>query len=435
MTDPCNPAGGGGGQRGLAEEVGQVDTWLRRSFDQARESSIRNDLQNSKSQSTKPGGNTEHISQSNSSSTSLHHDRLGLPASEVRHERLSRMRTGNSSMDSGITADVSCTTPSDSSWTTIGNSSPDDPRFYPGAQSSYDHRSSMHRLSLIEEARSPHDPSESISLAIEPQMTPGSQRRAFPRTNPNFVGASFRKMTGSGAVNLGMADELIPPLNALACQKPTLLCLSRQAANAANKTSQKSDSDDSDLSMSFLRNEKPRTRQFDSVLKSGECPDPATSRSSFSYHKVTAEDPWLRSSASANQMRSNNSTLSNSSGGSGKNPSAGFPNNSATTSHQVQPSNGKNNKSHDVRRIRHNSEPDYANLQEQAIHCDSDDERGQPNRGSADRSRKARCAQAKAEPIYANELLTGRGCLTHEDRFHVPLSQGMIPLSLGIIPS
>lgn len=335
-------------------------------------------------------------------------------------------------MDSGITADVSCTTPSDSSWTTIGNSSPDDPRFYPGAQSSYDHRSSMHRLSLIEEARSPHDPSELISLAIEPQMTPGSQRRAFPRTNPNFlVGASFRKTTGSGAVNPGMVDELIPPLNALACQanqKPTLLCLSRQVGNAANKTSQKSDSDDSDLSMSLLRNEKPRTRQFDSVLKSSECPDPATSRSSFSYHKVTAEDPWLRPSASANQMRSNNSTLSNSSGGSGQNPSAGFPNNSTATSRQVRPSTGKNNESSDVRRIRHNSEPDYANLQEEAIHRDSDDERGQSNRGFADRSRKPRCAQAKAEPIYANELLTGRGCLTHEDRFHVPLSQGTIHL-------
>lgn len=425
-----------------------MDRWLRRSFDQAHESSIRNDsrrsgvhdssevFQNSKPQSMKPGGKTEHVLQNISSSVSLQHDRLGFPVSEAQHERFNRMRTGNSSMDSGITADVSCTTPSDASWTTVGNTSPDDPRFYPGVQSTYD-RSSMHRLSLIEEQRSPRDPSESIS--IEPQMTPGSQRRPFPRTNPNFVGASFRKTTGGGAVNSGMIDELIPPLNALAgqlSQKPTLLCLSRQAGSAVTRPSRKSDSDDSDLSMSLRRSDKPRTRQLESVLKSNECPDPATARSSFSYHKVTTEDPWLRSSASTNQ-RSNNSTLSASSGesstrniGSGQNPAAGFSNNSAAAIRQLQPSNGKSNESSGVRRVRHNSEPDYANLQDQTTRRDSDDEQGQSNRGFAERSRKAKYVQAKAEPIYANELLTGRGCLTHEDRFHVPLSQGIIPLSL-----
>lgn len=345
-----------------------------------------------------------------------------------------RIRAGNSSIDSGITTDVSCA-PYEASCISLPNSSSSDHHLNcDGAQFS----GGAQRIGCCEPLQ---EMTELTSMLSSVRMTPGSQRRAFPRTNPKF--AVGQKVSGQKtAFQTNQVLNAIPDFgtsNSLLLDQEVL----QQSSSSSSNRQQVDGAVFSQLRYKTDKSEASGQKTSDSVPKSASgirrSADSATCDTSFSFRKFPPEA--LNPSTSANRtFRSVSSTSSNECENGRMAPSAGLKQSSpGIVVHDVserpvqKQSDGtqfivEEDRLEECRRTRRNSEPDYANLQEIAAREEAMAAvcAGVQN-NSADRDfGRTRSVRAKAEPVYANEHLTGRGCLTHEDRYHLPSFTGIV---------
>lgn len=348
-----------------------------------------------------------------------------------------RIRAGNSSIDSGITTDVSCA-PYEASCISLPNSSSSDHYLNSdGAQFS----SCAQRIGCSEPLQ---EMTELPFMMSSVQMTPGSQRKAFPRTNPKF--AVGQKVSGQ---KTGLQTNQV--LNAIPdFGTSNSLLLDQEVLQRNSSSSNRQQVDGAvfgQLRHKTDKSEGSGRKTPDPVPKSTcgvrRSADSATCETSFSFRKFPPEAS--NSSTSANRtFQSVSSTSSNELENGRMAPNSGLKQNSpGIIVHDVsekpvhkQPSGApfiiEEDRLEECHRTRRNSEPDYANLQEVAAREEAMAAAcaGVQN-NSADRDfGRTRSVRAKAEPVYANEQLTGRGCLTHEDRYHLPSFTGIAYLQV-----
>lgn len=414
----------------LGEKRDEPQDLLCRSFGKTnRYSSSSHDryfsdiITDSKPLATEQFSSSASNSQSNSSLICTH-DSQRLPRSSyldelfMRCNESSRMtRAGNSSADSGITADVSYT-PYKASCVSLQSSSSNEHQFnredvrFSSAKS----ESSSVTLKMLD--------SESPSTAV--QMTLGSQRRADPRTHPNFVTGQNPSLQNTSLL-ASRAPNAITDFDA-----SHRFAMNQECRWQNSSSSSKHFADSEVFSKEMHTTDEgggPGREILRSIPKSTcgsrQHEDSSTRGTSFLFRKLAADQ-------SSPLLFPDKTFLSL-----GISSSNEYEDSCAALCASEQSVLGRKNADMQLiveenrleacRRIRRCSEPDYGNLWDTALQDEAVVEELDGKKHNSARRKEFSQAQdirVKEEPIYANERLTGRGCLTCEDGYHLPTVTG-----------
>lgn len=357
---------------------------------------------------------------SNSQSLICSHDGQRVPHScldelFLRCNGPSQMtRAGNSSDDSGITADVSYT-PCKASCVSLQSSSSnkrqfnhDDVRFSSSKSESSDVTLKMLDLD---------------SLLGAAQMTPGSQRRAFPRTNPNFVTGQQPPIQNTSLL-VSQAPNAVTEIDASRgfamdqeCHWQNLSFSNRHFGDSEAFGNAMHNMDEGDGSDRKILRSIPKS-------SSRQHEDSATRGTSFIFRKLAADQssPLLFPDETFMSLGVSSSNVY-------EDGCAAFCASEKSVLGRMNADMQfivEEDRLEACRRTRRCSEPDYANLRDIALQDEAIVEEldGKKKNSTRKEFSQAQGIQVKEEPIYANEHLTGRGCLTYEDSYHLPTFTG-----------